>query len=418
MWRLAGPPASSTRSTRCSAGPRPSACWACSSTRPVAPTGATRAASCTPRASRTAVWRSPSSPPRSPIRPRPRRCCAARACAWRASPRPSRASCFATSRSRGVAGDADAAGRRRRRGRRPRGEEGAERAPGREARASATTDARGRRRRRSGDETDASAPRTDGPAQEPAGEQADLARASSSRSPARRPPGSRSASTPSAVPGPAAVARALPRDAAPRERVAPAKSSTIRSGAADPVGSSEPSSSARSTPLDGRLVTRSRWPASAGRPGSRRARRRTLTPIPITAQSGGRASIRTPGDLALLDPHVVRPLHPRSDAAPRLDRLADGERHRQRQQECRTSRGAGSPSTGAPCPAGALQRRPWRPRPALCSSAVTSVPLGAPATASSRARSLVERGDAKWWWGDRTVRSDSLTPRAGPPRSR
>ena len=34
--------------------------------------------------------------------------------------------------------------------------------------------------------------------------------------------------------------------------------------------------------------------------------------------------------------------------------------------------------------------RPWRPRPAYCSAAVTSVPCGAPAAASARARSLVE----------------------------
>ena len=44
---------------------------------------------------------------------------------------------------------------------------------------------------------------------------------------------------------------------------------------------------------------------------------------------------------------------------------------------------------------GAHQVRPWRPRPACCSSAVTSVPCGAPAEASTRARSLVE-AQIKW----------------------
>jgi len=41
-------------------------------------------------------------------------------------------------------------------------------------------------------------------------------------------------------------------------------------------------------------------------------------------------------------------------------------------------------------PAGALHVRPWRPRPARCSPAVTSVPCGAPAAASARATVLVE----------------------------
>ena len=41
-------------------------------------------------------------------------------------------------------------------------------------------------------------------------------------------------------------------------------------------------------------------------------------------------------------------------------------------------------------PGGALHVRPWRPRPARCSPAVTSVPCGAPAAASARASVLVE----------------------------
>ena len=78
-----------TRSTRCSAGRRPSACSGCSSTPPAAPTRATRAGSCTPRASRTAASRPRCSPPRWRTRPRPRRCCAARA--TRMARKPSRA---------------------------------------------------------------------------------------------------------------------------------------------------------------------------------------------------------------------------------------------------------------------------------------------------------------------------------------
>ena len=48
---------------------------------------------------------------------------------------------------------------------------------------------------------------------------------------------------------------------------------------------------------------------------------------------------------------------------------------------------------------GAAQVRPWRPRPSLCSPAVTTVPCGAPAAASSRARVLVESVRAKWRCG-------------------
>ncbi len=49
------------------------------------------------RASRTAAWPSRCWPPRSPTPPRAKRCCAGRGCAWRASRRPSPASCSATS---------------------------------------------------------------------------------------------------------------------------------------------------------------------------------------------------------------------------------------------------------------------------------------------------------------------------------
>ena len=78
------------------------------------PRRATPAGSSTPRASRTAASRSPCSPPRSPTRRRPRRCCAGPGCGWPASPRPSPASCCATSPSGGK--------RRRRRSKRNGGE--------------------------------------------------------------------------------------------------------------------------------------------------------------------------------------------------------------------------------------------------------------------------------------------------------
>ena len=66
-------------------------------------------------------------------------------------------------------------------------------------------------------------------------------------------------------------------------------------------------------------------------------------------------------------------------------------------------------------PAGAAQARPCRPRPALCSPAVTIVPWGAPASASSRARELVESVRRRCSRG--TPRTGALiVPAAGPPR--
>ena len=82
-----------TRSTRCRAGPRPSACSACWSTPPAAPTRATRAGWCRPPRSRTGGCRPRCWPRRWPTRPRPSRCSTAPACAWRASPARWPASC-------------------------------------------------------------------------------------------------------------------------------------------------------------------------------------------------------------------------------------------------------------------------------------------------------------------------------------
>ena len=97
IWRCANMTRESTRSTRCSAGPRPSGCSACSSTRAAARTPATRAGSCTPRASRTGGCPPRCSPRRSRTPPRPARWSTARARGCRASRPRSRASCCATS---------------------------------------------------------------------------------------------------------------------------------------------------------------------------------------------------------------------------------------------------------------------------------------------------------------------------------
>ncbi len=74
--------------------------------------------------------------------------------------------------------------------------------------------------------------------------------------------------------------------------------------------------------------------------------------------------------------------------ASRADRLRHGDRGGERQQ---LGPARAAPATSAaPRPPARSSVRPWRPWPAVCSAAVTSVPCGAPAAASALARSLVE----------------------------
>src|SRR5690606_18977763 len=63
-----------------------------------------------------------------------------------------------------------------------------------------------------------------------------------------------------------------------------------------------------------------------------------------------------------------------------------------------------------PWPAGDDHARPRRPRPAVCASATTTVPSGAPARASSRARSLVDGSDR--WTSTRPSGQGEATPSA------
>ena len=84
-------------------------------------------------------------------------------------------------------------------------------------------------------------------------------------------------------------------------------------------------------------------------------------------------------------------LTPHSIPGPqRLGRLADGERNGEREQRAAARRAGASDRRVEQSAAGVarVQVRPWRPRPALCSAAVTTVPCGAPAAASSRARDV------------------------------
>ena len=159
--------------------------------------------------------------------------------------------------------------------------------------------------------------------------------------------------------------------------------------------------SARSRPARGRASSRCRG-ARAGRSSSRSA---TLRPIPITAHpSCGRPSTRMP---ATLRPSshtsfghltAVRsgPPMTASTVSATATPVASG-----------SSRGGSRMTTeqSSARPAGATHTRPCRPRPAVCSAAVTTVPWGAPAAASSRARTFVESIRRKCRRGD-----PSLTP--------
>ena len=124
----------------------------------------------------------------------------------------------------------------------------------------------------------------------------------------------------------------------------------------------------------------------------------TFSPMPITAHpSWGRASISTPGDLQALDPHVVRPLDPAGHRRDGLARLRHGDRDRQRQRARMTPcRSRTSTDRVRARPGGADHVRPCLPRPAVCRSATTTVPCGAPASASV-ARAVVGRPDESRW---------------------
>ena len=202
----------------------------------------------------------------------------------------------------------------------------------------------------------------------------------------------RGATTPSVVARPAARRRRRCPRPFPRRR---------------PSGSRRPSSASRSREGGERRLRRLGQPPlerreqlgqrrfGAGGPacGARRARsagsaaRSTAT---LSADAEHRPALVRPGldedarQLAAVEQHVVGPLDARGAAGEVGDREAGAQR-----QQRRPGR-AGRARAAAPGPAGADQVRPWRPRPAVCSPAVTSVPCGAPAAASSRARSLVD----------------------------
>ena len=191
----------------------------------------------------------------------------------------------------------------------------------------------------------------------------------------RRP----SPSMPAPTPAPPAHRTSWPSSAsrartASRHRSEPAASQT----------SSAPSS--RLEPRLDRARLEAERPGAVARPRRAAPRRATatFTPIPTTAQpSCGRPSTRIPATLRPSTStslgHLIRASGPTRSAT--ATPAASG-----------SSRGGSRITTehSSARPAGALHVRPWRPRPADCSAAVTTVPCGAPRSASSRARALVE----------------------------
>ena len=140
----------------------------------------------------------------------------------------------------------------------------------------------------------------------------------------------------------------------------------------------------------------------------------TFSPMPSTAQpSWGRPSTRIP---ASLRPSIHTSLGhlisqrtgaSSSTASQTATAAASGS-----SASCASSSRTTSDMSTA-LPAGAVHERPWRPRPALCSEAVTSVPCGAPAAARSLARALVESVSRAWARG----RPSGLTAASAAPRS-
>ena len=190
-----------------------------------------------------------------------------------------------------------------------------------------------------------------------------------------------SPSIPAAVPAPPFQRTSEPSSASRRRH----SSSTSSSGLASRV-SSRASSAASTSSVPARPAgdAASEVAMSRSSAGKSSAGVLTLRPMPSTAQpSCGRPSTRIPASLRPSSSTSFGHLIWHS-AGTRL-----GHRHRGGQRQ-RLGAGRGAPPTSAaPSPGGASQVRPWRPRPAVCSLAVTSVPCGAPGArpAPWRARS-------------------------------
>ena len=362
--------ASCTRSTRCSAGRRRSGCSACWSTPPGGRTGATRGGWSTRRANRTGGWRSRCWPRRSPTRRRARRCCAGRGCGWRGNPRRSPASCCGTSR-RAASGGASAG--RARTGKAERRGEGGERTASRNGlREAGWTSPASRTTRSPPGAMTTRQPRSSTPSAIPEpSSQATSRPSSASRSPplgedllcVRVDPAAQGAA-PSTVLPRCGVIAACNEAKEQRERV-------------DSCG-------CRAASGDGGVAQLGRELVGGDREVEADADHR-----PVVLGSG---LDQDAGELAAVELDVVRPLdltahlpglrgRGREAPAPPPSRRRRGRRRAAAAGVRRA--GAESPSRGAPCRGARSSCGLGVPRPSVCSSAVTTVPCGAPAAASS-----------------------------------
>ena len=347
--------------------------------------------------------------------PEAQRCSTAPARGWRASRPRSRASCCATSRRAGAAAAAGAAGRR------AAGE------PRRRPSAEGAGDAEAKRRaRRATSETDrartedatAATTSTDAAERPSPSDRRSAQRESSSAAggPRRRraprcpaPVSTSSApasSMPAAVPSPS-----VPATGAAGARRAPARPRARRRGRGEPAverASSAPSTASRSAPRPPAPATSRSPPAPAG---TRRCA--TFSPMPSTAQpSCGRPSTRIP---ATFLPSIQTSLgHLISASQPAALRRRPPPRAAAAARRAR----AAPRTSAAPLPAARSTPAPAARARAVCSSAVTSVPCGAPARASSFARSLVE-SVSRWWTRGRPIIAAAAAPRRpGSARAR
>ncbi len=179
-------------------------------------------------------------------------------------------------------------------------------------------------------------------------------------------------------------ARARPRASRRRPRQTPPRSAPSSRCSVGSISRLEPER------RRGRLAAARRVRAQLGRQLIQ-AHRHVQADAETAQPSCGRPSVEYAGELGEQCLGASRPSttslgHLIRACSPATSQTRDGGE--QRQQRRRGSRSTSDISSELP--AGAVQRRPWRPRPAVCSSAVTSVPWGAPAIASARARSLVE----------------------------
>ena len=213
-------------------------------------------------------------------------------------------------------------------------------------------------------------------------------------------------------------ARAVRRArATPRASPAPARSAAAQAPAAPGRASARrPLLAGRAWRPAGQRRPRAQPLRDAAPPGSCSRRTATFRPIPSTAQPCcGRPSTRMPASFASSRPapgdsttmsfgHLIRALAPRP---PRT-------RPPPRRAAAAAARRAAPATSAASCRAGADQRRPCRPRPAVCSEAVTSVPCGAPAN-GELACALVGRARAPQM---QRAGGRALTPRAPSSRRR